>query len=152
MNIGIVQTASNIRKGNDPPVLKEEFLAMYPQFGTEAIPASWLDMILDDANKAIQEARWHGKRKLAVCLYVAHFATLYLKTAVDPNENPLVIARKGDGSGNVTSKSVGGVSVSYGSSEGAADLIGYASWKDTVFGQQLASMARQVGRGMMVVR
>ena len=48
-------------------------------------------------------------------------------------------------------KSVDGVSVSYGSSEGSADLNGYGSWKDTVFGEQLATMAQMMGAGMMVV-
>lgn len=152
MNPGVISTASNIRGGGDEPITLEEVLAVYPQFSTEALPADFLEMILEAANAAIQSARWHTRRKLAVCLYVAHFATLYLKTLVDPSASPTSIARKGDGNGNVSSKSVGGVSVSYGSAEGSADLTGYGNWKDTVFGQQLATMAKLVGAGMMVVR
>jgi hypothetical protein len=152
MNPGIISAASNIRGGGDEPVTMEEVLEVYPQFSTEALPSAFLETILEAANAAIQSARWHTKRKLAICLYVAHFSTLYLKTLVDPTASPTSIARKGDGNGNVSSKSVGGVSVSYGSAEGASDLTGYGSWKDTVYGQQLASMARLVGAGMMVVR
>ena len=152
MNAGIALIASNIRGGGDEPVSVDEFLEIFPQFSSNAIPDAYLDMILENANAAIQSARWHTMRKMGVCLYVAHFATLYLKTQADANDSPDVIAHKGDGGGNVTSQSVGGVSVSYGSSEATSDLAGYGSWKETVFGQQLATMARQVGKGMMVVR
>lgn len=144
--------AANIRGGGDEPVLLSEFLEVYPQFLTSALTNEYLQMIIDAANAAIQEARWHTHRKLAVCLYVAHFATLYLKTLADPSASPTTIARRGDGAGNVTSKSVGGVSVSYGSSEGSSDLVGYGSWKETAFGQQLATLAKMVGKGMMIVR
>ncbi|MBR2800359.1 MAG: DUF4054 domain-containing protein [Oscillospiraceae bacterium] len=152
MNAGIVLTAANIRGGGDSPVTLAELKEVYPQFASEALPEAWLQMTLDSANAAIQSARWHSLRKQAICLYVAHFATLYLKTLADPAASPTAIARKGDGSGNVTSKSVGGVSVSYGSAEGSSDLTGYGAWKETEFGQQLATMARMVGKGMMVVR
>ena len=152
MNVGVVLAAANIRGGGDTPVTLNDFLEIYPQFGTIAIPEAYLQMILDNANAAIQSARWHSLRKQAVCLYVAHFATLYLKTLADASASPTAIARKGDGSGNVTSKSVGGVSVSYGSAEGSPDLTGYGAWKETEFGQQLATFARMVGVGMMVVR
>lgn len=152
MNVGVVQAASNIRGGSDEDITLAEVLAVYPQFGTEALPEEYLEMILASANAAIRTARWHSQRKLAVCLYVAHFATLYLKTAADAGASPTAIARKGDGAGNVSSKSVGGVSVSYGAAEGSSDLTGYGGWKETVFGQQLATLARLAGAGMMVVR
>lgn len=152
MNVGVIHAASNIRGGDDEPVTLAEVLEIYPQFGGDAIPSAFMETILEAANASIQTARWHTRRKLAVCLYVAHFATLWLKTAVGPDESPTSIARRGDANGNVSSKSVGGVSVSYGATEGSSDLVGYGSWKDTIFGQQLASMARQVGAGMMVVR
>ena len=150
---GVIPEASNVRVDNQPStaVTSSEFLSMYPQFSPPTVPLPFLDMTLDRANATIQEARWFSNRKFAICLFVAHFCTLYLKTAMDAGSDPSAVAGKGESKGAVMSKSVDGVSVSYGSSEGAADLAGYGSWKDTVFGQQLATMAQVVGAGMMVV-
>lgn len=151
---GVVQDASNIRiGGNAEDVTQQEFLSMYPQFADPPVPAAFLSMILERANDSIQEARWHKSRRFAVCLYVAHHCTLYLKTAVDSETvDPAVIAGKGESKGAVMSKSVGQISVSYGTTEGSSDLAGFGSLKDTVYGQQLASLARMVGAGMMVIR
>ena len=152
---GVVPLASNIRVDNgvSGEVTAETFLAMYPQFDEPTVPFVFLDMILSRANESIQEARWHKYKTLAVCLFAAHYCTLYLKSAVPEGVmDPATIAGKGESKGTMTSKSVGSVSVSFGSAEGASDLAGYGSWKDTVYGQQLASMARLFGAGMMVIR
>lgn len=156
IHAGTIWTAANIRTGSSSAVTLQEFQEIFPQFGNEyttVVPEAYLQMILDQANAAISESRWHSKRKLAVCLYVAHYATMWLKTSEGlEGAAPSTIARKADGGGSISSKSVGGVSVSYGASEGASDLLGYGTWKETEFGLQLATMARQVGMGMMVVR
>ena len=152
---GGVEEAANIRVDGDSVVqiTASEFLEIYPQFSTDAIPKAFLDMTLDRANASIQEARWRSSRKMAVCLLVAHYCTLYLKTAVPEGVTaPSVIAGRGESKGAATSKSVGSVSVGYGSAEGSSDLTGYGSLRDTVFGQQLATMARMVGAGMVVIR
>ena len=148
---GVVAAAANIRTEDDGSVVTlAEFLEMFPQF--ETVPQEYTEMILDQANHAILKARWHTLWKMGVCLYVAHFCTLYLKTKPLPGASDVTIARKGDSAGNASSKSVGGVSVSYSAPEGSSDLTGYGAWKETEFGLQLATMARTVGRGMMVVR
>ena len=154
INAGTIKTAANIRTGGGSIITLAEFLAVYPQFGEKStVPEEYLEMILDMANRAISERRWHSQRKVAVCLYVAHFATLWLKTSAGMDgANPAAIANKGNSNSNISSKSVGGVSVSYGASEGASDLAGYGAWKDTIYGQQLATMARIVGTGMMVIK
>lgn len=152
---GVVQEASNVRIGGDPSedVTPEAFLQVYPQFDMPAVPTDFLEMMLERGNSSIQEARWHKGRRFAVCLFVAHFCTMYLKTKVpDGVTDPAAIAGKGENKGAVMSKSVGPVSVSYGSSEGSSDLLGYGNLKDTVFGQQLATLAKMAGAGMMVVR
>lgn len=151
LNAGTVVAAANIRTAGGKNRLSEaEFLEMYPQFST--VPLSYLEMITEQANAAILESRWHTKWRHAVCLYIAHYCTLYLKTTPPEGASDAVVARRGDGAGNVTSKSVGGVSVSYGAAEGASDLTGYGAWKETEFGLQLATLARMVGKGMMVIR
>lgn len=150
LNAGIVVAAANIRTAGSNRVTESEFLDMYPQFAT--VPPSYLQMILEQANAAISENRWHTKWRHAVGLYVAHYCTLYLKTKPPEGASDAAVARKADGAGNVSSKSVGGVSVSYGAAEGASDLTGYGTWKETEYGLQLATMARMVGKGMMVIR
>ena len=147
---GVVQEASNVRIGGDPSedVTPEAFLQVYPQFNTPTVPTEFLEMMLERGNSSIQEARWHKGRRFAVCLFVAHFCTMYLKTKVPD----AAIAGKGETKGAVMSKSVASVSVSYGSSEGSSDLLGYGNLKDTVFGQQLATLAKMAGAGMMVIR
>lgn len=155
INAGTIHTAANIRTGSGTLITLEDFLEVYPQFKPESstVPEAYLSMILDTANRSISENRWHSQRKMAVCLYVAHFATLWLKTSAGmEGANPAIIANKGNSNSNISSKSVGGVSVSYGAAEGSSDLGGYGSWKETLFGQQLATMAKLVGAGMMVVR
>lgn len=149
----VIPEASNVRIDNDSStaVTSGDFLAMYPQFGDPPVPTAFLNMTLERANASIQEARWHANRKFAICLFVAHFCTMYLKTAADAGASPSAVAGKGETKGAVMSKSVDGVSVSYGSSEGSSDLTGYGSLKETVFGEQLATLAQMAGAGMMVV-
>ena len=154
MYSGIVREAANIRTSNDDPaVTSQEFLAIYPQFS--GVSADFLTMTLARANAAIQEARWHGDRKFAVCLYVAHFCTLWLQTYLTVGQgetpNPGAVGSMGE-SKEATSKSVDGVSISYGASDAISDLNGYGAWKTTKYGIQLAQMAKMHGAGMMVIR
>lgn len=153
INAGTIQAAANIRTGSSQSIKLSEVLEVFPQFGSNRVPDAYLNMVLEQANNSISENRWHSTRKLAVCLYVAHFATLWMKTSaeLDENASPASIARRGDSIGHLSSKSVDGVSVSYGAAEGASDLVGYGSWKETEFGLQLATMAKLQGIGMMVV-
>ena len=152
MDISVVTTAANIRTGGSDRVVSEDFLAVYPQFGSAAVPQIVLDMCLDRANAAIQESRWHSAWRMGVCLYAAHMITMWMKTAASADEPATAIVHKGDSNGALSSKSVGGVSVSYGSTAGDSDLAGFGNLRDTIFGQQLASLARMAGKGMMVVR
>ncbi len=127
-----------------------DFLTLYPSF--ENMPPEVLELMLQQANDTVLESRWHARWKLGVCLYAAHLLTLWLKTSTPDGADDAAVAAAGQSRGTVTSKSVGGISVSYGASEATGDLTGYGSLKDTVYGQQFASMARLVGRGMMVVQ
>ena len=150
---GVIPEASNVRVDNDSStaVTSGDFLAMYPQFTSPTVPNVFLEMMLERANASIQEARWFSNRKFAICLFVAHFCTLYLKTALPAGSAPAAVAGKGESKGAATSKSVGPLSVSYGNSESASDLSGFGSLNDTVYGQQLATLSRMVGAGMMVI-
>ena len=147
---GVVAQASNLKSRGSKAVSADEFLAVYPAFA--AVAPETINLMLDQANAIVLENRWHARWKLGVCLYTAHLLTLYLKSYVPEGTDASAVGSAGQARGSVSSKSVGGVSVSYGTSEATSDLVGYGSLKDTIYGQQFASMAKFVGHGMMVVR
>ncbi len=146
----VVREAANLKSKNGQEVSVMDFLTLYPSF--ENMPPEVLELMLQQANDTVLESRWHARWKLGVCLYAAHLLTLWAKTSTPDGADDAAVAAAGQSRGTVTSKSVGGISVSYGASEATGDLTGYGSLKDTVYGQQFASMARLVGRGMMVVQ
>ncbi len=146
----VVREAANLKSKNGQEVSLQDFLTLYPCF--ENVNPEVLALMLQQANDTVLESRWHARWKLGVCLYAAHLLTLYLKTSVPEGADDAAVSAAGQSRGAVTSKSVGGISVSYGTSEATGDLVGYGSLKDTIYGQQFASMARLVGRGMMVVQ
>ena len=84
---------------------------------------------------------------MAMALFVAHFATLYCQSAGGNDSTAQQIASQGKATGIMVSKSVGDVSASYQAI--ADDLAGWAAWKLTIYGQQLATMAKMYGMGGM---
>lgn len=152
----IIGGASNIKTGTNPPFTLEDFLNIYPQFGKNSegnynVPLGVLEMYLDIANDCIKKVRWHSKWKMGMCLYIAHFCTLYLQSMVDPNLGAKGIAEASKSQGLDTSISVGDVSVSTDYSVATTDISGYVGWGLTSFGQQFISMARLVGKGGMYI-
>lgn len=157
----IITQASNVKVGQNPAFSASDFLAFYPQFKNSAatlpagyseglnIPDAVFDEFLKTANAKIQEVRWHREWKTAMCLFIAHNATLYLSAASGSTVSGLIAAAAP--ALVMTSKSVGDVSVSYDVNSISDDLKGYGDLKATVYGQQLASKARLLGKaGMMV--
>lgn len=155
--MGISSNASNIRIGDNPPYALTDFYAMYPQYGpagappTQPIGEPILQMLINLANASIQEARWHESWKMAMSLFVAHFATLWLQGTAAPGSSAAAVMQAGQAKGLYTSKSVGDVSTSIDYSAVASDLEGWAAWKLTNYGQQLATMGKLVGKGGMYV-
>jgi hypothetical protein len=153
----IVGNASNLRAGDNPVYALADFYAMYPQFAASGDPpeqpvaAALLQMFINLANASLQEARWHEAWQLAMGFFVAHFATLWLQSMAAAGSPAAAVLKVGEAKGLHTSKSVGDVSVSIDYSAIAADMDGWAAWKLTVFGQQLATMGRLVGMGGMYV-
>ena len=142
--------ASNIRGGVDKTTYgKTEFLAVYPQFAS--VPDVVIDMYVEAAQESILKTRWFSKWKIAIGLYIAHNVTLWAETAATGALTPAELASGGESKGAVMSKSMDGLSVSYGQSAGENDLVGWGTLKNTLFGQQLATMAKDVGRGGMYI-
>lgn len=148
---GIIGGASNLRTGSNPPFSYEDFTSTYPQFGDSIIPQDIVQMYIDLAQSCIQEARWRGYWKVAMGWFVAHFCTMYLQGTADPDSGAGAVLAAGQAKGLNTSESVDGVSVGMDYSTIAQDLEGWAAWKLTIYGQQLATIGKLVGRGGMYV-
>jgi hypothetical protein len=154
--LGIVATASNIKTGTNPPYVSDDFYAIYPQFGpatdeTYVVPQIITQMYLDLANNCIKEARWHGYWKVGMSLFIAHFCTLYVQGVADPDSGAAGILKAGQARGLETSVSVGDVSVSTDFSIIASGIEGWAGFKTTAYGLQLAGIGRLLGKGGMYV-
>lgn len=153
--INIVAAAANIKTGDNPAYTITDFEAIYPQFkeigGSRKVPAPIIEMYLALAHTCVKEARWHDYWEMAIGLYVAHFCTLWLQGTADPAGTAGQVIAAGQARGVMTSKSVGDVSVSYDFGMVAEDLNGWAAWKLTSYGQQLATFGRLVGKGGMYI-
>lgn len=149
----IVGSASNVRHGSNPVFLYSDFIAMYPQFDATygQITEDIVQMYIDLANASIQQARWRTSWKLAMGWFVAHFCTLYLQSLASPDSGASAVVAAGEAKGLMTSKSVGDVSAGIDFNLVAQDMDGWAAWKLTVFGQQLATIGRLMGKGGMYV-
>lgn len=147
----VAASASNLRRteGN-PTYAGGDFYEIYPQF-QNTVPLTVTNGFIELADTSLSQARWRGAWKTAMGLFVAHHCTLWLQTqAVDDSVGS--VAAAGQNKGAIASKSVGSVSVTYDNGAVNNDLDGWASWKQTVFGTQLATMAKIYGRGGMGVR
>ncbi|NHN33538.1 DUF4054 domain-containing protein [Paenibacillus agricola] len=152
----IIGEASNIRVGTNPVFALADFYEQYPQFGpnTEGaflVPEVIMQMYLDLADACIKEARWRKYWLVAMGWFVAHFLTLYLQGTADPNSGAGAALAAGQAKGLNTSESVGDVSVSMDYNQIGQDLEGWAAWKLTIYGQQLASIGKLVGKGGMYI-
>lgn len=152
----LIGNASNVIVGSNPSYALDDFTRDYPQFGADAngkylIPQVLVQKYIDLAHTCIKEARWHDMWNIAMGWFVAHFCTLYLQGTTDPNSGAAAVVEAGKSKGLDTNQSVGGVSVTTDYNMVANDLDGWAAWKLTIYGQQLATMGKLVGKGGMYV-
>lgn len=152
----LVDSASNVVIGTNPPFLLGDFLSIYPQFGPTSqgvymVPEAILQAFIDMANSCIFEEAYGSMWAHCMGLFVAHFATLFLMGSADPNGGPAAVISAAKSRGLETSKSVDSVSVSIDYSAMTQDLAGWAAWTLTIYGVQLATLAKIVGKGGMYV-
>lgn len=117
---------------------------------TESIvPDAFLQMILDIANLSILECRWNEKWRFAIGLYVAHYATLYLRAyqEASPDNTPESAAGSGSLLGVVSSAKLGDAQVSYDTGAITSGTTEWGALNSTSYGQLLASEARLVSVG-----
>lgn len=155
----IISTASNIRTGTNPTYTHINFLAFYPQFGQNklgdrTVPLAIIDVYINLANACLKQVRWQDYWEVAMGLFTAHFVTLWLQSYVDINNdsnNAMAVMEAGKARGLNTSESVGDVSVGTDYGLIGNDIEGWAAWKLTTYGIQLATFGKLVGMGNMYV-
>ena len=154
---GITEGISNIRVGDNPLFTVENFLEVYPQFGintttnTYNVPEMVIQMYLEMADSRIKESRWHKSWKIGMCLFIAHYCTLYLQTVSTPEDGQQVIASAGQIQGLQTSMSADGVSIGKDYSTIVKSEENANDFNLTTFGIQFLSLAKLFGRGGFTV-
>lgn len=124
-------------------ISNSDFLAFYPQFSGN-IDSSILTEFVNLANATVTPQRWQNAWKIGICLFIAHFCTLYLQSLGGTSPTATQVVSAGQARGLLSSKSVGDVSAGYDYSAIASDLNGWAMWKATIYGQQFATMAKSL--------
>ncbi|NHL37738.1 DUF4054 domain-containing protein [Clostridium botulinum] len=147
---GLIGSAGNMKPGTNPPFTLEDFNHVYPQF-KDIVPLIVLEMYLDMANACIKESRWHKQWKYGMCLFIAHFCTLYLQGVADANGGVKGILEAGKAQGLDTSISVGDVSISTDYSITTNNIEGWNGWSLSTYGQLLISIGTLLGKGGMYV-
>lgn len=130
----------------------EMFQEDFPQFFNRAskepwVPAAILEEFVRQANAAIQPDKWLDGWRYACGLYVAHNATLYLRTWSDGSDSPAQAAASGALVGVVKSAQLGDSSVSYDTGALTQATEGWGDLNATQYGQMLATRARLAGMG-----
>lgn len=150
---GVKARAANIgqRKGN---YTAEMFQADFPQFfssvGDCHLPQTILEEFISQANWIIVPDKWLDGWRYAAGLYVAHQATMYLRSAgnfVNGSDSPAQAAMTGQVIGTIKSATLGDASVSY---DDGSSTYGTEAWGDlnaTTYGQMLANKAKLIGMG-----
>lgn len=152
---GVRAAAANLGHGKGNYTV-EQFREDYPQFfnseGYFLGSLPMLEQIIQMANLSIQPDKWLESWRYAVGLYVAHYATLSLRSYAESNDDPSQAAASGALVGVVQSATLGDSSVSYDTS---ALTKGTEDWGDlnaTTYGQMLANKAKLIGMaGTLVI-
>lgn len=113
------------------------------------VPILVLNLYIALATSSVIQARWREIWPLGMANYIAHFATLFLRSSGDTFSSPGQVAAAGLARGIQVSKSAGGVSLGIQPSTSGGGLADWGQWTETSFGVQFATFARTIGCGPM---
>lgn len=147
--------ASGIVDGQPGAYTEAMFLEDYPPFknkttGACFVPSAMMATFLNMCNDIVSPDRWGETWRLAAGLFVAHYATLYLRTIKNAPEGSASMGAAADSGtlfGVVTSASLGDASVSYDTSAATNLTTNWGQWNLTAYGQQYASLAKMMCMG-----
>ena len=154
----IFSSASNVILTDNPSFSKEDFSSVFPQFSfgdtnqdnQDNIPDIVFNIFLSMANAALKYDRYKSSWKYLMCLYIAHFCSLYLMTTQGDGTAQSIL-RSAVPPMVATSKSVDGLSISYDTVGVYNDFSKYGTWALTSYGAQLVTLIRiYSGAGMWV--
>ena len=106
-----------------------------------AYPQSQIEFWIPQAYNQLNAIRLGLSLDLAAMLFVAHNVALSARAAKTSGSGGLV----GDTASPISSKSIGGVSYSYDTSD--ASIAGAGEWNATSYGQRLYKMFKAFGTG-----
>ncbi len=141
--------------GTNPPYAITDFITIYPKFGSYAgspptfsgvVPAAVLQMYITLASACLAQARWLDMWPMAMALFVAHYATLYLRSEGNPGTTAGQIAASGLEKGIQTSRGTGPISAG----SQLVQLPDWGAWAETTYGVQLATLANTMGSGFLL--
>lgn len=108
------------------------------------VPFAVLVAYIALASGCLIQARWQEIWLVAMSLFIAHYVTLFLTSDGSGATTASQAATQGISSGIRISKSVGDVSVGYQAIQGIDE---WGAYNLTIYGQQLATLAKGVGNG-----
>lgn len=155
MMMELFRNASNVILTDNPEFTLSDFTSVFPIFviadsTDESIPIEVFNLFYNMANSSLKYDRYKSVWKYCMCLYIAHYLTLYLQTQNGDAGSQEALAGALP-RGVASSKSVDGLSISYDFMGAAEDLAGYGTWKYTIYGQQLATITKGYGSAGMWV-
>lgn len=117
-------------------------------FVTPLVPMAVLNAYIYLATSSIFQARWCEMWWIAMALFIAHYATLWLQgEASGPNATGAQAAASGLAQGIETAESAGDVSYS----TTPVIIDGFGTFNLTLYGQELATWAAVIGSGSMLL-
>src|ERR1035438_8809384 len=112
--------------------------------GPPIVPAQVINAYLNLASASLVQARWCDTWAMGIAYFVAHFATLYLRSEGNFSNPCGQAATAGLTSGIIISASAGGVSKGLKTVPGIDD---WGQWGMTAYGSILVGWARSLGAG-----
>lgn len=147
---GVIARASNIGF-EEGDYTEEMFRADFPQFfdimGDCHVPHAVLMDLISQARKTIQPDKWLDSWRYASGLFVAHNATMYLRSYQPYSDSPEAAAASGNVIGTVKSATLGDASATYDDGTATMATQGWGDLNATSYGQLLATKARLIGMG-----
>ena len=158
MMMATFRNASNVILTDNPKFELADFREVFPVFplnaewetDPEKIPNAVFNLFKSMADGAIKYDRYFTNWKYLMCLYIAHYLTLYLETQ-QGDEDAQAALTGALPRGIASSKSVDGLSVGYEFFDVAAGMEDYGTWKLTLYGLQLVTLTKIFGHAGMWV-
>ena len=114
--------------------------------GNFNVPQAVLQAYINLASAQLSQLRWGALWIIAMGWFIAHYATLYLRSEGSYGSSAGQIASSGLTRGIMVSKSAGGVSATIEVPKGLDD---WGAWTQTEYGTQVITQAKVIGMGMI---